>query len=125
MSTRDIRMDLRQIRAMFRSGPFGWLEEIEKQPLGLLARADVRQLQDELNRSFDLGSLEGDEAYAPSRSWAFRWGVRKNQIAVMAHSGSRRVGVIVGQSWMQHAKEQWPVGVAHPSPCMGGRRPRT
>jgi tRNA-splicing ligase RtcB (3'-phosphate/5'-hydroxy nucleic acid ligase) len=150
MSTRDLPMDVPQIRAMFRSGPFGWLDAVEKRPLGLLARADLRQLQDELNRSFDLGSLEGDEAYAPcdmmpddrdvvrdcfigtigggnhfvelqvveevlDRSWAFQWGVRKNQVAVMAHSGSRRVGIIVGQTWMQHAKERWPAGVAHPS----------
>jgi tRNA-splicing ligase RtcB len=149
LSTRDIPMDLSQIRAMFRAGPFGWLEEVEKRPRGMLARADLRQLVDELNRSFDLGHLEGDEAYAPvdmmprdrdlirdcfigtigggnhfvelqvvdevlDRSWAFSWGVRKNQIAVMAHSGSRRVGIIVGQTWMQHAKQQWPPGVPHP-----------
>ena len=149
MSTRDLPMDVPQIRAMFRSGPFGWLEEVERRPLGLLARADLRQLQDELNRSFDLGSLEGDEDYAPidmmpddrdvvrdcfigtigggnhfvelqvveevlDRQWAFQWGVRKGQVAVMAHSGSRRVGIIVGQSWMQAAKDRWPVGVAHP-----------
>jgi tRNA-splicing ligase RtcB (3'-phosphate/5'-hydroxy nucleic acid ligase) len=149
MSTRDIPMDVPQIRAMFRSGPFGWLEEVERRPLGLLARADLRQLQDELNRSFDLGGLDGDDAYAPhdmlpedrdvvrdcfmgtlgggnhfvelqvveevlDRAWAFQWGVRKNQIAVMAHSGSRRVGIIVGQSWMKAAKDQWPLGVPHP-----------
>jgi tRNA-splicing ligase RtcB len=148
MSTRDLPMDVPQIRAMFRSGPFGWLEEVERRPLGLLARADLRQLQDELNRSFDLGSLEGDDTYAPidmmpadrdvvrdcfigtigggnhfvelqvveevlDRSWAFQWGVRKGQVAVMAHSGSRRVGIIVGQSWMQAAKDRWPVG-KHP-----------
>jgi tRNA-splicing ligase RtcB len=149
MSTRDLPMDVPQIQAMFRSGPLGWLEEVEKRPLGMLARADLRQLGRELENSFGLGSLDGDLDYAPldmmpegrdvirdcfigtigggnhfvelqvveevlDRTWAFRWGVRKNQIAVMAHSGSRRVGIIVGQSWMQAAKDRWPVGEPHP-----------
>lgn len=46
--------------------------------------------------------------------WAFKWGVRKNQIAIMAHSGSRRVGIVIGGSWMARAKELWPSSVAHP-----------
>jgi len=149
MSTRDLPMSVAQIRAMFRTGPFGWLEEVGKRPLGMLGRSDLRQLQGELDQSFGLGSLDGDDRYAPQemmpedrdtirdcfigtigggnhfvelqvveeildKGWAFRWGIRKNQIAVMAHSGSRRVGIIVGQSWMQHARERWPQGVPHP-----------
>jgi tRNA-splicing ligase RtcB len=149
LSTRDLPMTVPQIRAMFGSGTLGWLEAIRPNPLGMLARADLRQLEAELDKSFGLGSLDGDAAYAPEemmptdrdqvrdcfigtigggnhfveiqvveevldRAVAFHWGIKKNQIAVMAHSGSRRVGIIVGQTWMQHAKESWP-DVQHPA----------
>ena len=32
----------------------------------------------------------------------------------MVHSGSRSVGVAVGERWRQRARELWPTGVAHP-----------
>lgn len=48
------------------------------------------------------------------RGWAFRWGVRRNQLAVMVHSGSRSVGVAVGNAWMSHARETWPEGEPYP-----------
>jgi tRNA-splicing ligase RtcB len=150
MSTRDIPMDLPQIRAMFRAGPFGWLEEVRRRPLGMMCRANLDQIEEELNRSFDLGGLDGDETLAPldmmpehrdvvrdcfigtigggnhfvelqvieevlDRSWAFQWGIRKGQTAIMVHSGSRRVGIIVGQTWMQHARESWPLTEPRPN----------
>lgn len=149
MSTRDLPMTVPQIRAMFRSGPLGWLEEVERRPLGMLARADLKQLHSELERMFEFGS-DGDEALAPQemlpddrpevrdcfigtigggnhfvefqvveelidRRWAFEWGVRVGQVAVMAHSGSRRVGTVVGQTWMTHARDKWPKGEQHPT----------
>jgi tRNA-splicing ligase RtcB (3'-phosphate/5'-hydroxy nucleic acid ligase) len=147
-STRDLPMNPPQIQAMFRSGPLGWLEESGKHPLGMLRRADHRQLQGELEQSFGLGSMDGALEYAPQdmlnnrpesrdcfigtigggnhfvelqvveevldRAWAFQWGIRKGQVAIMAHSGSRRVGIVVGQTWMGLAKERWPKDIEHP-----------
>ena len=148
MGTRDLPMSLPQIRAMFSSGPLGWLEETKKDPRGMLARADLTQLQAELEKSFGFGSADGDIAFAPEdmlpdreevrdcfmgtigggnhfvefqiieeildRKTAFQWGIKEGQIAVMAHSGSRRVGIVVGQTWMAHAKKSWPAGKPYP-----------
>lgn len=148
LGTRDLPMSMPQVRAMFRGGPMAWLEASKARPLGMLSRADHRQLERELERSFGLGSSDGDERYAPQEMLperdvvrdcymgtigggnhfveiqvveeildgrrAFEWGVRKNQIAVMVHSGSRRVGVVVGSTWMDHARNKWPKDVAHP-----------
>ncbi len=149
LGSRDLPMSVRQVRAMFRAGPFGWLEETRKDPLGLLRRVDIDQLGQELDDSFGLGSADGDARLAPQemlptnrdvvrdafmgtigggnhfveiqvveeildRRRAFHWGVRRNQLAIMVHSGSRRVGVVIGGSWMEHARETWPAGHAHP-----------
>jgi tRNA-splicing ligase RtcB len=150
MSTRDLPMTVKQIAGMFHTGSVGWLEETKKKPLGMLARSDMQQLEQELDKSFSYGSSDGNVNYAPQemlpsdrdvirdcfigtigsgnhfvelqvveeildRKWAFEWGIRKNQIAVMAHSGSRRVGIVIGGSWMTRAKELWPASVAHPA----------
>jgi tRNA-splicing ligase RtcB len=45
---------------------------------------------------------------------AHAWGVRKGMVSIMIHSGSRLVGVHVGNTWMARARERWPAGVAHP-----------
>ena len=50
--------------------------------------------------------LDGAQAHA--------WGVREGQLAMMVHSGSRAVGVAVGQHWRERARELWPRGLAHP-----------
>ncbi|NVB36676.1 RtcB family protein [Pseudenhygromyxa sp. WMMC2535] len=47
---------------------------------------------------------------------AHAWGVREGQLAFMVHSGSRSVGVAVGEHWRQRARELWPEGLAHPRP---------
>lgn len=149
LGSRDLPMSVNQVRAMFRGGPFAWLEASKKRPLGMLARADHRQLNAELERSFGLGSADGDERFAPQEMLptdreivrdsfigtigggnhfveiqvveeildgrrAFEWGVRKNQVAIMVHSGSRRVGVVVGNTWMEYARDKWPRDIAHP-----------
>lgn len=145
LGTRDLPMRVGQVRAMLRGGPLAWVEEARRDPLGLLARADLDQLEKELESSFELGSADGDPDAAPrdmlpddrdvvrdalmgtigggnhfvelqvvdeviDRDAAFQWGIRKGQIAIMAHSGSRRVGVVVGSEWARHAREAWPAG---------------
>ncbi|MFV8749468.1 RtcB family protein [Nannocystaceae bacterium ST9] len=45
---------------------------------------------------------------------AHAWGLRVGQIAMMVHSGSRSIGVSVGEHWRRAARERWPVGVPHP-----------
>lgn len=45
---------------------------------------------------------------------AHAWGLRVGQIAMMVHSGSRSIGVAVGDHWSRTARERWPSGVAHP-----------
>lgn len=45
---------------------------------------------------------------------AFAWGVRRGQIAMMIHTGSRGVGQHVGTRWIDRARHRWPVGVPHP-----------
>ncbi len=45
---------------------------------------------------------------------AFEWGVKKDCIAVMIHSGSRNVGKYVGNVWNDIAKNSWPKGIPHP-----------
>ncbi|HWN68244.1 MAG TPA: RtcB family protein [Haliangium sp.] len=39
---------------------------------------------------------------------AHAWGVRKGMVSIMIHSGSRLVGVHVGNTWMARARERWP-----------------
>lgn len=54
------------------------------------------------------------------RHRAWQLGVRKGQIAVMVHTGSRDVGFYVGQRWMDRAKAEWPHGVKHPASGLYG-----
>lgn len=149
LGTRDLPMSTRDVRAIFRSGALGWLESTRRRPLGMLARTDLSQLESELERSFELGSFDGDERYAPGdmlddardvirdcfmgtigggnhfveiqvvesildRRWAYAWGVKLGQVTAMVHSGSRRVGVVIGGSWMQAARDRWPRDKPYP-----------
>ncbi len=45
---------------------------------------------------------------------AFAWGVRRGQVALMIHTGSRAVGQHVGVKWIDRARRRWPIGVRHP-----------
>jgi tRNA-splicing ligase RtcB len=149
LGTRDLPMRVGAVRAMFNGGALGWLEATREHPLGLLARASLDQIESELERSFGLGSDDGDADYAPQDllpdardvvrdscmgtmgggnhfvevqvvediidgPCAFAWGVRRGQIAIMIHSGSRRVGGFIGGEWMERARERWPAGINHP-----------
>jgi tRNA-splicing ligase RtcB (3'-phosphate/5'-hydroxy nucleic acid ligase) len=149
LGTRDLPMRVDAVRAMFARGALGWLEATRAAPLGMLARADLDQLERELERNFGLGSEDGDADYAPrdlipddrdvvrdscmgttgggnhfvevqlveeilDRARAFQWGVRCGQLAVMVHSGSRRVGAFIGGEWMTRARELWPKAAKHP-----------
>lgn len=49
----------------------------------------------------------------PALAW--EWGVRRGQIAVMIHSGSRHVGKHVGRTWRDKARAAWPRHTPHPT----------
>jgi len=49
------------------------------------------------------------------RHAAYRAGLRKGEMVLMIHSGSRDVGGYVGARWMDEARRSWPVRVPHPS----------
>lgn len=53
-----------------------------------------------------------DEIY--DRHAAYAAGLKKGDITVMIHTGSRDVGFYVGRRWMDLAKQQWPAGLKHP-----------
>ncbi len=46
---------------------------------------------------------------------AFTWGIRKDQISIMIHTGSRAVGQHVGNYWMDKAKQVWPSSSKFPT----------
>lgn len=46
---------------------------------------------------------------------AWAWGVRPGQLAVMVHSGSRRVGRHIGRAWMERARDRWPTAFKRPA----------
>lgn len=48
------------------------------------------------------------------RRLAWAWGLVRGQVAFMVHSGSRKVGKVVGTRWADRAREAWPAGVRHP-----------
>jgi tRNA-splicing ligase RtcB len=48
------------------------------------------------------------------RTRAFQWGVRRGQLAVMIHSGSRHVGKHVGRIFAEKARRAWPAGLPYP-----------
>lgn len=48
------------------------------------------------------------------RHLAYHAGLKKNDIIIMVHSGSRDVGFYVGQRWQDKAKTQWNMGEKYP-----------
>ncbi|OUS23991.1 hypothetical protein A9Q99_25925 [Gammaproteobacteria bacterium 45_16_T64] len=48
------------------------------------------------------------------RKQAFNWGLRKGQLSIMIHTGSRAVGQHVGNYWNDKAKSAWPGGERYP-----------
>ncbi|WNO10873.1 RtcB family protein [Teredinibacter sp. KSP-S5-2] len=59
------------------------------------------------------------------RKRAFQLGVKKGQISIMIHTGSRAVGMHVGNYWIDKARENWPSTYKYPSskifPLYGNR----
>lgn len=47
-------------------------------------------------------------------SVAYAWGVRRGQLSILVHSGSRNVGRAIGGLWRDQARSSWPTG--HPYP---------
>lgn len=45
---------------------------------------------------------------------AYRWGVKKGQLAFMIHSGSRNVGKYIGGMWRDRARKLWSEGLKYP-----------
>lgn len=152
LGTRDLPIRTRTMRALLTDGLLGWLESSSPDPLGALVASDFRQIEDELERVFRLGSETGDARWAPeallpsdrdvfrdsylatvgggnhfvevqvveevldgAAAWA--WGVRPGQLAVMVHTGSRGVGRHVGRTWIEHARDRWPI--THKRPDSG------
>ncbi|HEY1101060.1 MAG TPA: RtcB family protein [Myxococcota bacterium] len=54
------------------------------------------------------------------RSAAYALGVRRGQLAVMIHSGSRHIGKHIGGIFANKAREAWPVGHKHPPGALFG-----
>lgn len=48
------------------------------------------------------------------RKTAYEWGLVKNKMTIMIHTGSRDVGFHVGGRWMDYAKSMHPKGLPHP-----------
>lgn len=61
---------------------------------------------------------EVEEIY--DRKLAYQQGLKKGDLVVMLHSGSRDVGFFVGQRWMGRAKDAWPSGLKHPESGLYG-----
>jgi tRNA-splicing ligase RtcB len=65
LGSRDLPMSGRSMSSIFASGALGWVEATRHDPLGLLAKSDFGQLEDELGRVHELGSGNGDVLEAP------------------------------------------------------------
>lgn len=48
------------------------------------------------------------------RRTAFDWGLRRGQLALLIHSGSRKVGKVIGRDIHEAVRSAWPVGVPFP-----------
>mgnify|MGYP000016347762 CR=1 FL=1 len=63
--TRDLPMTAGSMRALFHDGLLGWIDEVGKRPLGVLAGSDFDQLTRELDRVHLGGALAGHAMWAP------------------------------------------------------------
>lgn len=65
LGTRDLPTTPAMMRGLYRAGAPGWLEELRKTPMGMLARCDLDELEHELERCHELGSHDGDPRWGP------------------------------------------------------------
>ena len=145
LGTRDLPMRRAALSALYRAGAPAWLEalgdplgrmaladreQIEAE-LGRCYELGSFEGSDEWLSTGDrdvvrdpcLGTPGGGNHFVELQvveavlegATAHRWGVRVGQLAFMVHSGSRAVGVAVGEHWRRKARELWPEGLAHPS----------
>jgi tRNA-splicing ligase RtcB len=145
LGTRDLPMRRAALAAMYRAGAPAWLESIDEPlgRMALADREQIEaelgrcyelgsfEGSDEWLASGDrevvrdpcLGTPGGGNHFVELQvveavldgATAHAWGVRVGQLAFMVHSGSRAVGVAVGEHWRRKARELWPEGLAHPS----------
>jgi tRNA-splicing ligase RtcB len=144
LGTRDLPMRSSALSALYRAGAPAWLEaladplgrmaladrgQIEAElgscyELGSFEGSDewLNTGDREVVRDPCLGTPGGGNHFVELQvveavldgATAHAWGVRVGQLAFMVHSGSRSVGVAVGEHWRQRARELWPEGLAHP-----------
>ena len=74
------------------------------------------------SRDDQIGSIGGGNHFVElqlverivERQTAYRWGLRKDCVAIMAHSGSVSIGARIAQAFAARARTAWPRDVAHP-----------
>ncbi|WP_310483184.1 RtcB family protein [Chamaesiphon sp. VAR_48_metabat_403] len=65
LGTRDVTMTAAASRGIFNEGIPGWLEQMSQHPMGSVAKSDLGQLWQEIDRVQFLGSLAGNTRWAP------------------------------------------------------------
>jgi len=65
LGTRDLPATPRAMRHMFNAGAPGWIEAARDRALGLMQRAELDQLELELDRIYGGGFADGDARWAP------------------------------------------------------------
>lgn len=83
----------------------------------------LKDLKRNIIRDSYLGTLGGGNHFLEiqkvncifDKVQSYKWGIKKDNIAIMIHTGSRSVGVHVGNSWMEYAKSKWPNHLKHPT----------
>jgi tRNA-splicing ligase RtcB len=75
--------------------------EVREDGLGTIGRG---------NHFVEIGVIES----LVDRKTAWQWGLKVGQLTMLVHSGSRKVGKVVGTRWKDRAKEAWPRGLRHP-----------
>lgn len=138
---RDIAMTPAQRRALFRDGLPGLFEaggapdghdEGELRRVHSSGVFDTRAVDPCLDdfiagsggasRDDQIGSIGGGNHFVElqtvdeilERRTAYRWGLRKGYVAIMAHSGSVSIGARIGQAALDKARSSWPDGIARP-----------
>jgi tRNA-splicing ligase RtcB len=66
LGTRDVPMTPHAMAALFEHGCIGWVDALGDRRGGALVRSEIEQLQRELERVYELGSLGGSVAEAPA-----------------------------------------------------------
>ena len=95
--TRDVALGSRALEALLRDGLPGWLLETLEAPLGMVARADLGQLDRESARVYLGGALEGDPAWAPTG--LRREGVVRDPGLATIGGGAGALALLHGPGW--------------------------